>query len=186
MDDWKGNLTDEELFDQWSGLIIHVLRKRFPSFRNSEDTIEDLMQEGSIGLWNAIRTYKPETNVSFKAYACICISREMYKWWHGVYSKMDASNPLIIMSLDNESEDDNGKPFIPDSFGYKDEKLYLDDWLNSLTDKQRNIVELRMAGYSYSEIGELLGCSRQCVQQALTTERNGAVRKKYNMYVTKL
>ena len=39
---------------------------------------EDLIQEGMIGLFKAIREYDPERNDSFAAFAGLCITRQMY------------------------------------------------------------------------------------------------------------
>lgn len=38
---------------------------------------EDIYQEGMIGLYKAIRDYKPERSTSFKAFAEICITRQI-------------------------------------------------------------------------------------------------------------
>ncbi|GIW48892.1 MAG: hypothetical protein KatS3mg079_368 [Caloramator sp.] len=38
---------------------------------------EDLYQEGMIGLYKAIRDFKPETLASFRAFAEICITRQI-------------------------------------------------------------------------------------------------------------
>ena len=38
---------------------------------------EDIYQEGMIGLYTAIRDYKPERSTSFKAFAEICITRQI-------------------------------------------------------------------------------------------------------------
>ena len=38
---------------------------------------EDIYQEGMIGLYKAIRDYKPERSTSFKSFAEICITRQI-------------------------------------------------------------------------------------------------------------
>ena len=38
---------------------------------------EDIYQEGMIGLYKAIRDYKPERSTSFKAFAELCITRQI-------------------------------------------------------------------------------------------------------------
>lgn len=38
---------------------------------------EDLLQEASIGLWKACRDYRPEAGVPFKAFAVICVRRQI-------------------------------------------------------------------------------------------------------------
>ena len=39
---------------------------------------EDLVQEGLIGLFNAVNSYSEETGVPFRAYANICIRNAIY------------------------------------------------------------------------------------------------------------
>ena len=39
---------------------------------------EDLIQEGMIGLYKAIRDYSPEKDVKFITFASLCVSRQMY------------------------------------------------------------------------------------------------------------
>lgn len=39
---------------------------------------DDLIQEGMIGLFKALREYDPKKNDSFAAFAQLCISRQMY------------------------------------------------------------------------------------------------------------
>ena len=38
---------------------------------------EDLLQEGMIGLLDAIRAYEPDSGVPFEAFAALCIRRSM-------------------------------------------------------------------------------------------------------------
>jgi RNA polymerase sporulation-specific sigma factor len=38
---------------------------------------EDIVQEGMIGLFKAVRDYKPEKQIPFKAFADICITRQV-------------------------------------------------------------------------------------------------------------
>ena len=39
---------------------------------------DDLIQEGMIGLFKAVRDYDPELETSFASFAELCISRQMY------------------------------------------------------------------------------------------------------------
>ena len=38
---------------------------------------DDVVQEGMIGLYKAIRDYKPEAQASFKSFAELCITRQI-------------------------------------------------------------------------------------------------------------
>ena len=53
---------------------------------------EDLIQEGMIGLYKAIRDYKPEKNSSFQNFAELCVNRQMYSAIKG--SRTKKNQPL--------------------------------------------------------------------------------------------
>ena len=50
---------------------------------------EDLIQEGMIGLYKAIRDFDAAKNVSFQNFAEVCISRQMYSAIKGSNTKMN-------------------------------------------------------------------------------------------------
>ena len=84
------NLKDEELFELlWQGqegledYLINkykgmVLKKAHAMFLIGGEQ-EDLIQEGMIGLFKAVRGYHPGKNASFSTFANLCIERQMYK-----------------------------------------------------------------------------------------------------------
>ncbi|MBD1381989.1 RNA polymerase sporulation sigma factor SigH [Metabacillus arenae] len=53
-----------------------VRKKARPYFLIGADK-EDLIQEGMIGLYNAIRDFREDKRASFKAFAELCITRQM-------------------------------------------------------------------------------------------------------------
>lgn len=187
-EDWREGLTEEELFEKWEGIIHKCLHERCPSIHSWDPDGEDLYQECSIALLRCIRSYDPSTGFKFATLAYCAINRSISNWFL-TNKYRTAEHHLKPLSIDLLMENKDGREYGGASFEDKSaaiDILYLDDWLNSLTEKQRTIVEMRMAGYTFSEIGERLGCSKQCVQSALTSERDGAVRKKYDLYVTKI
>ena len=57
---------------------------------------EDLIQEGMIGLYKAIRDFNAEKEVSFQRFAELCITRQMYSAIKGSNTK---KNQLPIQSF---------------------------------------------------------------------------------------
>ena len=90
------NLTDEQLIEQLRAgdkrIMDYILDKYKPlvlgkanaMFLIGGDT-DDLIQEGMIGLFKAIRDYKPDKEASFFHFAELCITRQLY-------SAVEASN----------------------------------------------------------------------------------------------
>ena len=88
MDEYQ-KLADEELIQKLRGgderimdYILEkykplVLRKANAMFLIGGDT-DDLIQEGMLGLFKAIRDYRPEREASFGSFAKLCISRQIY------------------------------------------------------------------------------------------------------------
>ena len=110
------NYTDEELIEKLRAgdaeIADYIMEKYKPLVRKKTNAMyliggetEDLIQEGMIGLFKAVRDYKPEKEASFFAFAEICITRQLY-------SALEASNrkkhiPLntyISFSNQNDSE----------------------------------------------------------------------------------
>ena len=82
-------LTDEELVERIRAgetSCMDTLIERYKrQVRNQARTLyliggdsDDLIQEGMLGRFKAIRDYRPEKEVSFEAFAKLCISRQLY------------------------------------------------------------------------------------------------------------
>ena len=62
------------LMEKYKGL---VRKKARAMFLIGGDT-DDLIQEGMIGLFKAVRDYQPDRESSFQSFANICIDRQIY------------------------------------------------------------------------------------------------------------
>ena len=72
----KGDSNAElEVFSHYRNLLRKVCRSYFLIGGDSDD----LMQEGMIGLYKAIKSYSKDKNVSFAAYAGLCVKRQIQK-----------------------------------------------------------------------------------------------------------
>ena len=66
------NATDY-LINKYKNIVKMIARAYFMVGADREDII----QEGMIGLYKAIRDYKPDKSTSFKAFAEICVTRQI-------------------------------------------------------------------------------------------------------------
>ncbi len=144
---------------------------------------EDLIQEGMIGLFKAIREYRAEKNDSFPAFAGLCITRQMY-------SAIKASNTKKNQPLNNyvsfdlyecaeeaEPTGNNSKGY--DAMGYwqkNPEEFVIDresaiqveeEMLSLLSKMERQVLSLYAAGMPYQKIAEVMGKEPKSIDNAL-------------------
>ena len=88
MADYAG-CSDEELIvrlrNQEAGIMDYILDKYKPLVRKRANALyliggdtDDLIQEGMIGLFKAVRDYDTGRDASFFTFADLCVSRQMY------------------------------------------------------------------------------------------------------------
>ncbi len=65
----------ETLVRQHEGLVHVVLRRQ----RRGDVPYEDLLQEGRIGLWQAVLRFDPQRGVAFSTYAGVAIQRHRWR-----------------------------------------------------------------------------------------------------------
>ncbi len=143
---------------------------------------EDLIQEGMIGLFKAIRDYDAGRDASFFTFAELCISRQMY-------TAVQASNrkkhmPLnsyisLYATADAENGNKEGDEFI-NFLGFENQKnpeqLLIDkENVISLERKieeelstfEKQVLDLYLTGMSYSQIARVLGRDEKSTDNAL-------------------
>ena len=70
----QGDRTAEEaLISRYTRMVRRLSR---PLFLMGGDS-EDLIQEGMLGLWKAVRDYVPDRGASFKTFAQTCVKNSM-------------------------------------------------------------------------------------------------------------
>ena len=83
------HMTDEQLickFRQGDKTIMDYLMEKYKNLVRKEANAmfllggenDDLIQEGMIGLFKAVRDYQTDQDTSFYSFAKLCITRQMY------------------------------------------------------------------------------------------------------------
>lgn len=143
---------------------------------------EDLIQEGMIGLFKAIRDYDPGRDASFFTFAELCISRQMY-------TAVQASNrkkhmPLnSYISLYGTTEREDGIRENEEFINFlafetqKDPEQLLIDKENvlllerkieeELSAFEKQVLDLYLTGMSYTQIARVLGRDEKSTDNAL-------------------
>ncbi|MHB8131702.1 MAG: RNA polymerase sporulation sigma factor SigH [Mobilitalea sp.] len=145
---------------------------------------DDLIQEGMIGLYKAIRDYRSNKDNSFFNFADLCISRQ-------IYSAIKASNrkkniPLnTYISLYTPAYGDNSDTeekealvdIIHQKYVSNPEELVIDkentsmieyELVRRLSDLEKQVLGLYMQDLKYIRIAEVLGKEPKTIDNALT------------------
>lgn len=137
---------------------------------------DDLIQEGMIGLFKAVRDFQLEKEISFYHFAELCISRQLY-------SAVEASNrkkhiPLnTYVSLFGDGADSDME--LEDLLGSHQEnpeKLVIEQeiWRDfhkklfaSLSAMEQKVLGLYLEGNNYIQIAEIMGKEPKSIDNAL-------------------
>lgn len=197
MDKTSEKLTDEELIgtyrkgslDAMTDLIIRykpLVKNRARLFYLEGGDREDLLQEGMIGLFKAIKEYDAEKEASFATFARLCITRQMLSAIEAAGRKkhMFLNESLSIEQLDEgQIADRVGVADGPEKifFEQEDSKLLMENINRSLSKMEKQVLDLYISGMDYLEIADMMGKSGKSIDNALQRIRN-KIKKAANQY----
>lgn len=144
---------------------------------------DDLLQEGMIGLFKAIRTYDAGKETSFETFANLCISRQLYSAIKlsnrqkniplnsyvsiDMADGEDAANDLERILLSNRtgvSWQQNPEEIVIGEENAKNTKRRL---FSRLSKMETQVLNLFLKGLTYQEIAEKLGKTPKTIDNAL-------------------
>ena len=144
---------------------------------------EDLIQEGMIGLFKAIRDFSPEKESSFYHFAELCITRQMY---HAIEASQRLKHAPLnsYVSLSEETGDETGLTLEDMLIGASEqnpERLLLQqeayqdffDHLETiLSPMEKQVCDLYLQGMDYRQIADYLGKTPKSIDNALQRIRS--------------
>ena len=173
--------AEEYLLVKYAPMVVSETRTLF--LIGAE--LEDLTQEGMIGLFSAIRDYDLDSEASFKTFAYACIRNKLKNAITRANSlKHSPLNSYISVIFNNDYEDNldnDGQEVISDKGVNDPEALFLrnerlvqmyEELDMKLSGLERRVAELYLKGLSRSEIAEMLGKTEKSVDNALTRIHN--------------
>ena len=168
----------EIFFDKYKSIVELKAKKLYPYVMNKGYELNDLIQEGMIGLSQAINDYKEQKNVQFSTFASICIERQIMTFVRDVNRQ---KHKILNDSLSIDSTiDKKGRPLMEIAFDEKnrnpeDSLIELDEEVEMLakiksvlTDKEYEVFELRLQGFSYQEMALLLNTTRKSIDGTIS------------------
>ena len=133
---------------------------------------EDVVQEGMIGLFRAIRTFDPEEGASFRTYASTCIERQILDAVkRAAAKKHEPLNSSVLLGPEDVERLDQRL-----SEGQEDEgplpegrllELLTGPWRAGFSDLEFEVVRRYLAGESYEIIAGALGKEPKAVYNAM-------------------
>lgn len=168
----------EYLMDKYKNLVRSKAKSMFIL---GADT-EDLIQEGMIGLFKAVRDYDLGRDASFYTFADLCISRQMYTAVQSSNRKkhMPLNSYISLYSLrESGMQQEEGDEFINilENVKIKNPEQVLIDKENvlsleriieeELSSFEKQVLDLYITGMSYSEIAKVLGRDERSTDNAL-------------------
>lgn len=179
--------TDEELIRMLRGgqtdIADYIMEKYKPLVRKKTNAMfliggetDDLIQEGMIGLFKAVRDYREEKETSFFSFADLCISRQLY-------SALEASNrkkhmPLnTYVSFSNQENSDGmnleemvtNHAISPEQMMIEQEgrEEFFQRLKESLSAMERTVLYLYLEGNSYTQIAEIMSKTPKSIDNTL-------------------
>ncbi len=188
------NMSDEELIialrDGDGKVIDYIMDKYKELVRKKAGSMfilgadkEDLIQEGMIGLYKAVRDYDAGRDASFYTFADLCVSRQMYKAVEAGNRKKHAplnSYISIYESDDETNETGSGEKLLEmilSETGKSPEELVIDREQTQhlqqkiygiLSDFECKVLNLRLTGLEYTDIARILGRDEKSTDNALS------------------
>lgn len=189
------DMTDEELIDQLRegdrqvmdyicDKYKNLVRSKAKSMYILGGDSEDLIQEGMIGLFKAVRDYDCDRDASFYTFADLCISRQMYTAVQASQRLKHAPlNSYVSLDSPGRTEEDRDKEaqtlaeLLSGRTGGNPEELFLDkervayleeQIAKELSELENQVLDLYITGMSYTQIAKVLGRSDKATENALT------------------
>lgn len=142
---------------------------------------DDLIQEGLVGLYKAIRDYRTDRESSFRNFAELCITRQIITAVKtATRNKHTPLNQYVSFSASPASATGDGDPTLDEVIPgptvhdpvnqviSSEELRALVACLSTvLSDLESRVLSLYLDGHSYEAVGDKLGCDTKTVDNAL-------------------
>ena len=182
------NLRDEELIEKLrlgdEKVMDFILDKYKPLVRKKANAMyliggdtDDLIQEGMIGLFKAIRDYNKEKESSFYHFAELCIGRQIYTVVEASNRKKHAPLNSYVSLYSGTNEDGvvladsltTGAMENPEQMMIDQENLvlFMEHLKERLSKMEGQVLDLYLAGLNYQQIAEEMGKSPKAIDNAL-------------------
>ena len=142
---------------------------------------DDLIQEGLVGLYKAIRDYRTDRESSFRNFAELCITRQIITAVKtATRNKHTPLNQYLSFSSSPSNAAGDGEPTLDEVIPGPSVHDPVNQVISSeelqalvaclstvLSELESRVLSLYLDGHSYEAVGERLGCDTKTVDNAL-------------------
>jgi RNA polymerase sporulation-specific sigma factor len=171
---------DRNAYDRLVRRYYGFVRLKASSYFLAGGDSDDLVQEGLVGLYKAVRDYRSDRESSFRNFAELCITRQIITAVKtATRNKHTPLNQYVSFSATPASAQD-GEPtldeIIPGSpihdpvnqvISSEELQSLVSCLSTALSELESRVLSLYLDGYSYEQVGERLGCDTKTVDNAL-------------------
>ncbi|MGE7880357.1 sigma-70 family RNA polymerase sigma factor [Peribacillus muralis] len=170
-------MLNRNLFDR---MITHCCKMVFGSFNRMKELhsmeLEDFLQIGRTAVFKAVKMFEPGKGKSFSSFVhmfikqriveCIKFLERERRDQRNEFRDIETEEGLNILDLMPSRT--NVEKFVIN-------KIMIEDFLNQLTERQRQVMELYLKDHNFEEIAEILG--RKGKGRSLNKTYNDAMKK---------
>lgn len=181
-------MSDEQLIGQLrsgdSGVMDYILDKYKPLVRKKANAVfliggetDDLIQEGMIGLFKAVRDYDEGKEASFFSFAELCITRQLYKAVEASNRKKHAPLNTYISFYSETGEEGHSLAETLTTGGMGDPeqmiidqenlKQFWDGLREHLSSMEQQVLDEYLQGNNYQQIAEHMNKPSKTIDNAL-------------------
>ena len=162
------------LLERYKDLVVKIAR----GYYIIGGELEDIVQEGMIGLYKAIKGFSDDKSASFKTFAILCIKRQIQSAIKKANTKknLPLSNSISLQSFSDKTDENEFLPVdlifqvSPDErFIDKENYVNLLNQIKNILSKNEYIVlKYYLQGYSYKEIANILHINHKSIDNSLS------------------
>lgn len=174
----------EVLFERYKNLV----KKKAKAMYLAGGDSDDLIQEGMIGLYKAVRDFDESREASFKTFASMCINRQLITAVTASNRKKNMPlNTYVSFDLPAYTDEDNEMRLVdvlkPETEQNPEKLLidreYTEDFkeklFESLSDFEKQVLKLYIEDKDYREIARIMNKTPKSIDNALQRIRSKAL-----------
>ena len=165
---------ESEILDYLMEKYKDMVRKKARAMFLIGGDNDDLIQEGMIGLFKAVRDYQPDKEASFQTFARMCVDRQIYNAIQN--SNRQKHQPLNSYDISLSQDPGESQDHLQDMWADNPESIIIDqENVRSLEQEitctlslmENQVLEYYLDGMGYAEIAALMKKTPKSIDNAL-------------------